>query len=234
MNEHEEPSPTAPSSGPTDWSASKPDSLRERAETVRARPDVPERRPDDSATRPSDRMPRRHPRLLIGLAVALSLAVPLIGVFAFLWQSAEDDRGELDEARRTAGTFAERFLTVDSENIDRTREGVLELSTGAFRRNYEEALETGLFEAILSLGRTRTDATIEEVFVGDLDQRAAHVIVQAEVVSRTVDEEGNEQPPRVLELYLELDLVKQSEGWLVDNVRNLPFGTGGGGSEAGG
>lgn len=70
--------------------------------------------------------------------------------------------------------------------------------------------------------------------MGELDQRAAHVIVRAEVVSRTVDEEGTEQPPRVLELYLELDLVKQSEGWLVDNVRNLPFGTDGGASDAGG
>ncbi len=173
-----------------------------------------------------------RPRLVIGLAAALAVAVPLVGVFAFLWQTAEDGQGELAAARRTAGTFAERFLTVDSENLERTREGVLELSTGAFRRNYEEALETGLFEAILSLGRTRTEATIEEIFAGDLDQRAAHVIVQAEVVSRTVDADGNEQPPRVLELYLELDLVKQSEGWLVDNVRNLPFGAAGEGSGA--
>lgn len=230
MSEQDDPAPTAPSSGPDDWSASKPESLRERAETVRARLDAPERRSEEGPTDPTARILRRRPRLVVGLAAALAVTVPLVGVFAFLWQNAEDDQGELTAARRTAGTFAERFLTVDSENLERTREGVLELSTGAFRRNYQEALETGLFEAILSLGRTRTEATIEEVFAGDLDQRAAHVIVQAEVVSRTVDADGNEQPPRVLELYLELDLVKQSEGWLVDNVRNLPFGAAGEGS----
>lgn len=227
MSEQDDPSP-----GADDWSTSKPESLRERAETVRTRPDAPTRRTEERSTEPRVRRLFTRPRLVIGLIVALAVALSLVGVFAFLWQTAENDQGELTAARRTAGTFAERFLTVDSENLERTREGVLELSTGAFRRNYEEALETGLFEAILSLGRTRTEATIEEIFAGDLDQRAAHVIVQAEVVSRTVDADGNEQPPRVLELYLELDLVKQSEGWLVDNVRNLPFGAAGEGSGA--
>lgn len=181
-------------------------------------------RPPGSLQRGS-RFRKPSPRVsMIGLGALAGLLLIGLVAFAVLWNDARSEQSDVDEVRSVAGSFADRFLTLDSEDIDATKTAVLELSTGDFRRTYEEGLETGVLEAILQLGRTRTETTVEEIFVGELDDRAAHVIVQTETVSRTVDPEGNPVPPRVLTFWLELDLVRQGGGWLVDGVRNLNFG----------
>ena len=169
-------------------------------------------------------LPGRRATLVVVLSAAAALLLVTTVAFAVLWSGARTDQSDADDIRRVAGAFADRFLTLDSENLDATKIAVLELSTGAFRRTYEEGLEAGVLEAILDLGRTRTDTTVDEVFLGDVDDRAAHVIVSAETVSRTVDEAGGAQPPRRVSFWLELDLVKQDGGWLIDGVRNLNFG----------
>ncbi|MBI2170184.1 MAG: hypothetical protein HYU28_11910 [Actinobacteria bacterium] len=164
-------------------------------------------------------------RLILGSLVTAAVVLAALTVFfAVLWSRASDEQGEVDDVREVAGQFAQRFLTLDSENLEPTKKGVLELSTGAFRRTYEEGLETGFLQAMLEVGQTRTETTVEEIYVGEGDSRAAHVIVQTETVSHTTDLEGNAQPARVLTFWLELDLVKQKEGWRVDGVRNLNFG----------
>lgn len=190
----------------------------------------------------------RHRVLLVVAAALLAVLVPATAVLFSLWRSAERDVERLDDVRRVAGTFTDRFLTVDAADIEAWKESVTELSTGAFRRTFEQGLETQFLQELLATGQVTTDTTVEEVFVGDVDSRAAHVVVQAFTVSSVVDEEGTvgRRPP--FEFFIELDLVHQDEGWLVDAVANLNFagppaapgggapggGAPGGGPEAGG
>lgn len=145
-------------------------------------------------------------------------------VFAVLWDGARGDQGDADSVRRVAGTFTDRFLTLDSKDLEPNKRGVLALSTGAFKRTYEEGLETQVLQAILALGDTTTEATITEIYLGEVDARTAHVIVQAETTAFTIDEEGTARPPLTQEIYIELDLLKQDGAWLVDHVAHLNFG----------
>ncbi|HLG00731.1 MAG TPA: hypothetical protein VI916_09675 [Acidimicrobiia bacterium] len=153
-----------------------------------------------------------------------AILLVLVIVFALLWDGARGDQGDTDAVRRVAGTFTDRFLTLDSKDLEPNKRGVLALSTGAFKRTYEEGLETQVLQAILALGDTTTEATITEIYLGEVDERTAHVIVQAETTAYTIDESGAARPPLTQEIYIELDLLKQDGAWLVDHVAHLNFG----------
>lgn len=207
---------------------SKP-AARENAPTGTRRPGALERStPDDVGSAPtSARSGQRHRRLVVGLGIVVAVLLPLTVLFAVLWVNASDDDDEdLDTIRRAAGDFASDFLTLDSAETDEWKERVSSHATGAFRRTFREGVETGIVQSLLGPANTRIESAVDEIYVGDVADRTAHVIVQASVISTTVDAEGEERR-RPVEFFLELDLVSQEGEWLVDALANLNFGSGG-------
>ena len=93
---------------------------------------------------------------------------------------------------------------------------MLDLSTARFRREYDEAFG-GLTELIESTESTAI-ATVESVFVGDVDATTAEAIT---VVDAAV--EGTAGQRSVADSYVRLDLVKVDEVWRVDGVTSLNF-----------
>jgi len=167
---------------------------------------------------------RFGPALRFGVPTLLVLALAATGTFAWLWQSAGAASGDRAALRVAGAKFSMAFLTLDSAHIDRTEAAVLKLSTGAFQRVYKQGLEAGVLSAVLSVAHATTTASVPDVYVGASDAKSATVITHALVNVTAYDGKGNAQPPRRVEFYIQLDLVKQSGRWLVDGVENLNFG----------
>ena len=174
-----------------------------------------------SGDRPAPRAPRLALSTLLG---ALSTVLLIAAVVrAGLWLGARHDSEERNQVAEAAGRFSDRFLTIDGDRVDQYRRGVEPLLTGAFRRTFAEGLQTGVLQAFLSRG-SRTEATVREVFTGDVDDGRAHVLVQAETTSFIQGGDGQPTTPVRNEIYVEIDLVKQGGRWLVDHLSPLEFG----------
>ncbi|HVM40948.1 MAG TPA: hypothetical protein VM618_09260 [Acidimicrobiia bacterium] len=178
--------------------------------------------PTDSGGEGTERVWQFRALIAVGVA-ALVLAATTV-TFASLWQQESGDADRLQAIRRSSGEFADRFLTIRTNEPEEWQERVLERSTGAFRRTFEEGLETQLVQTFFSLEDATTRATIEEIFVGEVDDRAAHVVVQAEIATTLAGEGGAPEGRGSVSVYLELDLVHQDGDWLVDGLNNLNFG----------
>jgi len=175
-------------------------------------------RPQPAGPRPA------RPGRLTALLLAAILALVLVAlVFAGKWSDARGDISDRDAVATQSGRFADRFLTLDSRDPSRTEQAVVALATGNFRRTFRQGFEAGLVQALVAVGQVRTEATVKEVFIGDIDSRSAHAIVHVGVVVHPIDR------PTVTasrpDSWIELDLVKQGGNWLVDGVGDLRFGT---------
>jgi len=168
--------------------------------------------------------PRAVPPIAVVAAVLAGALLVSTLVFVALWNNEKGTGRQRAAVALASGRFAERFLTLDSRDPKKTEAAVVALATGAFRRTFRQGFEAGLVPALVAVGQVRTEATVKEVFIGDLDDRTAHVIVHVGVVARPIDR------PQVVtnrpDSWIELDLVKQGGRWLVDGVGDLKLGTG--------
>lgn len=160
---------------------------------------------------------RWRPSVAAVAAVAFAVLAIFLAVVASSLQSRLDEQGdERDEVRRVAGAFTESVLSYAYDDLDTNLERVLELSTGSFATQYEAAFP-GLRE-LITVGRTRTVATVKEVYVADVERDRARAITVTDVSG---DGEGG--PRSQLNSYILLDLVRTEEGWRVDGVTDLAF-----------
>jgi Mce-associated membrane protein len=180
---------------------------------------------DGGVGAPADRLSEEPPaprgrwvRALAFLAVVFFVgAVVMAVVAANLSSQLDDERGDRRGVERTASQLAARLLTYDYRKLDAARAGVLELATGTFRREYDEAF-AGLKE-LLNTTKAVSVGDVTDVFVGDLSDDGATAIV---VVNTTA--EGVSGRRRTFASYIQLDLVRTQGRWLVDGVTNLNFG----------
>jgi Mce-associated membrane protein len=157
--------------------------------------------------------------VLAGLFFAGTVAMAVLA--ATLSAQLDDERGEGDERREVqqiAGQFAARLLTYDFRNLEASKKAVLELSTGKFRREYEQAFKSGLQEAFAAT-QARSTATVSDVFAGPIDAGTATVIVVVEATA-----EGTAGTRRAAASYIQLTVVKVAGAWRIDDVVNLNFG----------
>lgn len=158
-----------------------------------------------------------RPSVAAVAAVAFAALAIFLAVVASSLQSRLDERGdERDEVRRVAGAFTESVLSYAYDDLDTNLERVLGLSTGSFATQYEAAFP-GLRE-LITVGRTRTVATVKEVYVADVERGRARAITVTDVSG---DGEGG--PRSQLNSYILLDLVRTEDGWRVDGVTDLAF-----------
>ncbi|TMK88814.1 MAG: hypothetical protein E6G57_04890 [Actinobacteria bacterium] len=115
-----------------------------------------------------------------------------------------------------ASRFASAVLTYDYRNLDKTKQGVLALSTGKFHTDYEQNF--GGLSALFTTTKGQSTATVKDVFVSGIQNDTATAIV-------VLDERGQGTSGQRLNVdwYLRLSLVKVKGNWRVDDLINLNF-----------
>lgn len=176
--------------------------------------------------RAADRVPtgagpahRRGRRALVALAAGLFVAsVALAALAAVLATRLEAERAGHRDVEQVAGQFAEALLTYDFNNLEAAKRRVLSLSTGKFRKEYEQAFAGGL-DVLLQETKATSTGTVTDVFVGSIEDGSATAIAVANAVA-----EGTAGTKRTVASYIQLDLVRVGGRWRVDGVTNLNFG----------
>lgn len=197
-----------------------PDAAAADTSAVEVVPDV-EPDPESAPTAPA-LPPGRRPRgLVIACAALFALSVVLGILTAVLASKLDREVATRDDVEETAGRFATALLTYHFEDLERSKQAVLELSTGNFRREYEQAFSGGL-EVLITETQAASEGTVTDIFVGDVEDDTAAAIVVADVrVTGTAGER------RSASSYIQLDLVRVAGRWRVDGVTNLNFGQNG-------
>ena len=146
--------------------------------------------------------------VLVGLLVAIGLVVTSRDAVDVELTAVHQDVAAAARAEALA------FLTVDHEGMDPLIDAVLAGATGEFAEQYESQRETLTREAV------RTEATsVPEVValgVGDQDADSATVLVAA---NSTVTNTGTGGEGQVRYYRLRLELVREGDRWLTDNLQ---------------
>jgi Mce-associated membrane protein len=173
---------------------------------------------DDDAALDETGPSRGLVRALAVLAGVSLLGAVLMGIVAGrLAGNLDKERGERQAATRTASQFADQFLTYDYEHLDRTKSAVLRLSTGKFRKEYQQGVSA--LDQIFLTTKSRASVVVKDVFTGQIEAGTVSVVVVADQAV-----EGISGVRRRLDAWLQLDLVKAGSRWLVDGVTSLNFG----------
>ena len=150
-----------------------------------------------------------------GLGVLL---VALVAAVVVLVRSApavdEDLTADQREVAAAARTEALAFLTVDHRNMDPLVDAVLAGATGEFKEQYADQRARLVREA----KRTGAISTGEVVAlgVGDMDADSATVLVAA---NSDVSNNRTGEKPQTRYYRLRLDLVRDGDRWLTNNVQ---------------
>lgn len=161
---------------------------------------------------PADRTRRTVPAGAFVLAVMVAAALGILAVAAL---SSDGDGPADEELRLAAGRFTEQFLTYDGGDFDVWRAEVLELTTGGFAEEFEEA-ERGL-RVFFEEGARDAVAEVSDVFVGQEDRGAVEVVVVYDREVSGGQDDGYAESDR----YLQLSLLRIDGEWLVDDVIDI-------------
>src|SRR5919108_2448613 len=145
--------------------------------------------------------------LLVAILVALALAE---GVLLLRGDPDEEARTEVFQ---TARTFLVQLTTYNSETLVARRDAVLKLSTGQFRREYEQL--TGA-DFLNTLKERQADSKGRVVHLGITsvagDDASAFALVEITTKNKDLPQ------PRIEERLIELSLVRAKSGWRIANV----------------
>jgi Mce-associated membrane protein len=156
----------------------------------------------------------------VSLAVLFGLAAVVLGV---LLASENGTADGLDDLRSAAGRFGEALVTYDYHDPEAHRDGVLELATGSFRQDYEDAFDQGLGQIITQVQAIST-GSVNDVFLSSVDDDQAQA-----VVSLDIEVSGTSGERTLTDQYVLLTLIRLDAGWRVDQVTDLSFPDGGAG-----
>lgn len=157
--------------------------------------------------------------LLVVACVGLAVLSVAMGILAAVLSSRLDrERGDRQAVQDVSGRFAAALLTYDYTDLDKAKARVLALSTRKFQKEYDAAFTGGL-DVLVKETQTRSAGTVTDVFVGSISGDSATTIAVVDAVSQ-----GTAGRNQLVSSYIELELVKLSGMWKVDNVTNLNFG----------
>jgi hypothetical protein len=192
-------------------------------------PEAPAEAPADPSTDPEIQEVERGADVRVaraGWVVAAAFLVTTV-VLGAVAASLRADRDELRDERReveeVAGQFSEALLEFDPGDIEGARDRVLALAAPPFTNEYEEVYRVIIEPAAASV-TSITEPTITDIFVSDIDDGTASVIV---VYDR---QEVSAEETRLTEnnVYMRLGLVQVDGEWRVNDVINLTFAGAGG------
>lgn len=170
-------------------------------------------RPSGGRWRPRSRRVRRAaPWVLLVLALAVAVTSTI------QWRQLATEQAVREEVDAVAGSFMLTLTTWDaSEGMAATREELREAGTERFAGEVEELFGTTEDLAGLEDIGARSEGEVRRSFVQEVDgDRATALVVVDQRITADVLE-GEEASVR----YAELDLVRTSGDWLVDEVELL-------------
>ena len=217
--------PGEPPKGPEAISPAPADEPRGAEPHERAQPAVADDADGPGAERTGSR-PRRGPALLwAALAVLLVVALGASLLAADAVADRNRERQDRQEVEEVAGRLATALSTYDYRDFEASKRRVLALSTGAFASDFERAV--GALASLIDQTKATSEATVNDVFIGNLGDGKASAIVRLEIRASGVG------GPRVsVDNYVDLSLVKVEGEWKVDGLHNLNLGVAGGGTAA--
>lgn len=176
--------------------------------------------PDGDIAPASTPHSERRPRWAFILIPLVALAAASVTLAAIGWNEASDANAELDDAsqaRRVAGDFGEAYLSFDTDDVDGATQRLLSLATEAFADEFESTRAPSI-EELFSAGDTVTRASVQDVFVDEVDDDRTRALVVVDI-----DASGPEGEQRLVGLSFVLDMVRSDSKWLVDAVGPAPF-----------
>ncbi|MEY2569306.1 MAG: Mce-associated rane protein [Actinomycetota bacterium] len=157
-------------------------------------------------------------RPFIVLSAALLVVATFLGVLAGRYHSElTDERAERQQVQQVASRFATAFVTYDYRNLDASLQRIKAYATPKFANEYQRAFRTSIKTLIVST-QARSKGTVTDLFLGPIDGQSATVLT---VLS--VDRAGKAGIVPTGGSYLELDLVRVSGHWRVDNASIVLF-----------
>ena len=141
--------------------------------------------------------------------IAVSLAVVFAVVASVLAVLVVGEKGsaDLDDLRAAAGRFGEALVSYDYHDPTAHRYAVLELATGSFRQDYEDAFDQGLADIITEV-QAVSIGSVNDVYVTSIDDGQAQAIVSVDIEVSGLSGERS-----ILDQYVLLTLVELDEGW---------------------
>ncbi len=186
----------------------------EQAELEQAEP--PAEPPEPEQPEPPARSSRR---VWIALAIAaLVLVTGLVGWGAASYSRVNGELNDIEAIRRVAGEFGDAALTYDYRDLASFRQGMNAQATGTFRRQLRDGL--GGLEALITELKSRSEATVKEIYVSGVDDESASAIVVADARVQY----GDAAPKTAPSVSIELQLVKVGGRWLIADVSTLDLG----------
>ena len=155
------------------------------------------------------------------IAAAVAAVAVVTGLFAWSASRYSKVNGQLDDIaaiRQVAGGFGHAALTYDYRDLAPFRRGMTAQATGAFKKQLRDGL-TGLETLITGL-KSRSQATVKDVYVSEVDDHSASAIVVAD--ARVTYADG--APKTAPGVSIELQLVKVGGRWLISDVSTLDLG----------
>lgn len=141
----------------------------------------------------------------VGVVAAVTVASVLLG--------ERSERAERREIEAASGDFAAALLSYDSSNLEAARTRMRPLATSKFFANYEATL------AALAKVNSRSEGKASEILVGRPRSGRVTVVVVTDSTAQTAN------GPRTNKgSYLRLELVRDGDGWRVDQVLELASG----------
>ena len=176
----------------------------------------------EEATEPAAPTSSRPPALVLAVSLAVLFGI-LAVVFAVLAASGDGsgEGSQVASLRRAAGEMAEAFFTWDHEDLDAHRDRVLALSTGSFRKEYEEQFDAGIRDVITQT-RSSSKAFVQDVYVSEVDEERAEAVVVVDL-----EQDGAGGPRNQTDIYVVITFVDVDGDWKVDDVTD-PFPATGG------
>jgi Mce-associated membrane protein len=143
------------------------------------------------------------------------LSVILAALAAVQSSRLHRERADRQDVTSVAGRFATALLTYDYRNLPAAKARVLALSVGKFRQEYEQAYSGGL-DVLITQTKAISQVTVTHLYVGEIAGGHAEAVI---VVNQTSTGTTGTHP--AIDQYVQLDLVRVSGRWKVDNVTNL-------------
>ncbi|MDQ1373365.1 MAG: Mce-associated rane protein [Actinomycetota bacterium] len=171
----------------------------------------------------------RARRPFIVLCAGLLVVATFLGVLASRYHAElSNDRGERQQVQDVGARFATSFVTYDYRNLDASLQRIKADATTKFANEYERLFQTSV-KTLITETQAQSKGTVTDVFLGPVQGQSATVLT---VVN--VERQGKAGRVPVAGTYLELDLVKSSGRWRVDNVTAINFTQSGGAAPASG
>ena len=166
------------------------------------------------ADRPERRRTQRSRRMLVP-AIALALAVLLLGGVAGLSLAAPSGQaGQTRAATSAARTAIEQMLSYNHASIDAQAARVETLLTGAFKKEFTDAMDSDI-KPLAVKNRTVVQAKVSDI--GVMEQAEGRVKVLAFVNQATVG--ADQKQPAIDQNRVIATLSKVGDRWLVSDVQ---------------